>query len=52
MIAAQDTLIWTNFEEGYPQGMRGGGYVLEWSGSEYAVNGEVSGKLASSIHDF
>ncbi|MEY8739507.1 pilus assembly protein [Bacillales bacterium AN1005] len=51
-IAANNTLIWTNFEEGYPQGMRGGAYVLEWSGSEYAVNGEVSGKLASSIHDF
>ena len=51
MIAAQDTLTWTNFKEGYPQGMRGGSYVLEWSGNEYAVNGEVSGKLASSILD-
>ncbi|MDR6723127.1 hypothetical protein J2W91_001579 [Paenibacillus amylolyticus] len=51
-IAAHDTLIWTNFEEGYPQGMRGGNYVLQWIGGEHAVNGEVSGKLASSIHDF
>ncbi|KQY82192.1 hypothetical protein ASD24_16220 [Paenibacillus sp. Root52] len=52
IIAAHDTLIWTNFEEGYPQGMRGGSYILQWIGGEHAVNGEVSGKLASSIHDF
>ncbi|MBO2943085.1 pilus assembly protein [Paenibacillus sp. F411] len=51
-IPAGGSLDWKDFDEGYPQGMRGGNYVLQWIGGSYNVNGETFGKLASSTSDF
>lgn len=51
-IPAGGSLDWRNFDEGYPQGMRGGNYVLQWIGGSYNVDGETFGKLASSTSDF
>ncbi|MFI2855717.1 hypothetical protein ACH6EH_01105 [Paenibacillus sp. JSM ZJ436] len=51
-IPAGGSLDWRNFDEGYPQGMRGGNYVLQWIGGSYNVNGETFGKQASSTSDF
>ncbi|ANS75548.1 hypothetical protein AWM70_13855 [Paenibacillus yonginensis] len=51
-IPASSSLEWYNFKDGYPQGMRSGNYILQWSGGGTNVNGEVFGKLASSTTDF
>lgn len=51
-IPAGGSLDWRNFDEGYPQGMRGGNYVLQWIGGSYNVDGETFGKLALSTSDF
>ncbi|MDT3425348.1 hypothetical protein J2Z22_000864 [Paenibacillus forsythiae] len=51
-IPANDYLDWRNWLEGYPQGMRGGNYILQWSGGSYNVNGQYFGKTASSTTDF
>lgn len=42
---------WRSYENGYELGMRGGEYILQWSGSGYKVNGEYVGKTSSSISD-
>ncbi|MDT3425985.1 hypothetical protein J2Z22_001505 [Paenibacillus forsythiae] len=51
VISGKGSLTWKNFEEGYEQGMRGGGYTLQWSGGGSNVNGEFFGKTGSSISD-
>ncbi|MEK4439051.1 pilus assembly protein [Paenibacillus sp. FSL K6-2862] len=46
-IAAGESLDWINFNEGFEQGMLNGGYVLQWSGGGYSVDGEVWGSAGS-----
>lgn len=50
-IDGSSSLTWTNFEEGFEQGMRSGEYILQWSGAGYKVNGEFTGKMGSSVSD-
>lgn len=51
-IDGDSSADWINFNEGYPQGMRTGIYTLQWIGGGYNVNGQVIGKLGSSMNDF
>ncbi|MBE7681232.1 hypothetical protein GUA98_12240 [Paenibacillus sp. P13VS] len=46
-IAAGEFLDWINFYEGFEQGMLNGGYVLQWSGGGFSVDGEVWGSAGS-----
>ncbi|WP_337033857.1 hypothetical protein [Paenibacillus illinoisensis] len=46
-IAAGESLEWINFVEGFEQGVLNGGYVLQWSGGGYSVDGEVWGLAGS-----
>ncbi|MDT3425347.1 hypothetical protein J2Z22_000863 [Paenibacillus forsythiae] len=48
-IAANAALDWRSPSEGYPKGMRGGNYVLQWRSSDVNVNGEVWGICGSRI---
>jgi hypothetical protein len=46
-IAAGESLDWININEGFTQGMHTGGYLLQWSGGGYNVDGEVWGSAGS-----
>ncbi|MFK0526046.1 pilus assembly protein [Paenibacillus illinoisensis] len=46
-IAAGESLDWINFIEGFEQGVLNGGYVIQWSGGGYSVDGEVWGSAGS-----
>ena len=50
-IAAGESFDWINFKEGFTQGMNTGGYLLQWSGGGYSVNGEVWGSAGSDPDD-
>lgn len=50
-IAAGESLNWINTKEGFTQGMRTGGYLLQWSGGSYSVDGEVWGSAGSDPDD-
>ncbi|WP_145149957.1 hypothetical protein [Paenibacillus xylanexedens] len=42
-IAPGKSLNWINSKEGFTKGMSTGGYLLQWSGGGYRVEGEVWG---------
>ncbi|WP_440108869.1 pilus assembly protein [Paenibacillus sp. QZ-Y1] len=50
-IAAGESLDWINIKEGFTQGMNTGGYLLQWSGGGYSVDGEVWGSAGSDPDD-
>ncbi|MGW7157970.1 pilus assembly protein [Paenibacillus taichungensis] len=50
-IATGESLDWININEGFTQGMRTGGYLLQWSGGGYNVDGEVWGAAGSDPDD-
>lgn len=50
-IAAGESFDWINIKEGFTQGMNTGGYLLQWSGGGYSVNGEVWGSAGSEPDD-
>ncbi|WP_053781492.1 hypothetical protein [Paenibacillus xylanivorans] len=50
-IAAGESLDWININEGFTQGMHTGGYLLQWSGGGYNVDGEVWGAAGSDPDD-
>lgn len=50
-IAAGESSDWININQGFTQGMRTGGYLLQWSGGGYNVNGEVWGAAVSDPDD-
>ncbi|HBU82472.1 MULTISPECIES: hypothetical protein [Paenibacillus] len=50
-IAAGESFDWINIKEGFTQGMNTGGYLLQWSGGSYSVNGEVWGSAGSEPDD-
>ncbi|MBP1999647.1 hypothetical protein J2Z69_000666 [Paenibacillus shirakamiensis] len=39
-IQGNSTLDWRDYNEGYEKGIPEGKYILQWSGSDYVVNGE------------
>ncbi|MEK4663042.1 hypothetical protein MHH93_14150 [Priestia sp. FSL H7-0729] len=47
-IAPGETLEWINTKEGFTQGMSTGGYLLQWNGGGYRVDGEVWGSSERS----
>ncbi|GGH68555.1 hypothetical protein GCM10008014_51110 [Paenibacillus silvae] len=51
-IPGKGMITWRNFEHGYEMGLRGGDYILQWSGGGSRVNGEFSGEMGSSISVF
>jgi hypothetical protein len=51
-IDAKSSFDWKSWDDGFPQGMRTGKYIIQWSGGEHKVNGKMFGKLASLIEDF
>jgi hypothetical protein len=50
-IAPGESLNWINSKEGITQGMDTGGYLLQWSGGGYHVEGEVWGSAGSDPDD-
>ncbi|WP_440114359.1 hypothetical protein [Paenibacillus sp. QZ-Y1] len=48
-IPGKESLTWKNLENGYEQGIRGGDYMLQWSGGGSNVNGQFFGKTGSAI---
>ncbi|WP_024628680.1 hypothetical protein [Paenibacillus sp. MAEPY2] len=50
-IAAGESRDWININEGFTQGMSTGGYLLQWSGGGYSVDGEVWGSAGSDPDD-
>ncbi|MBB6022441.1 hypothetical protein HNR77_003538 [Paenibacillus sp. JGP012] len=51
-IPERGMITWRNFEHGYEMGLRGGEYILQWSGGGSRVNGAFSGKMGASSSDF
>ncbi|WP_156829551.1 hypothetical protein [Paenibacillus ginsengihumi] len=51
-IEGGGNLDWRSWEEGYPDGMRAGNYILTWSGGQHDAYGEYWGKAASQTSDF
>lgn len=47
-IAPGESLEWINTKEGFTQGMSTGGYLLQWNGGGYRVDGEVWGSSERS----
>ncbi|WP_339256747.1 hypothetical protein MKZ12_22220 [Paenibacillus sp. FSL R5-0713] len=47
-IAPGESLEWINVKEGFTQGMSTGGYLLQWNGGGYRVDGEVWGSSEQS----
>ncbi|MEK4364532.1 hypothetical protein MKX68_19070 [Paenibacillus sp. FSL M8-0212] len=50
-IAPGESLDWINSKEGFTQGMSTGGYLLQWSGGGYQVEGELWGSAGSDPDD-
>ncbi|MDR6718411.1 hypothetical protein [Paenibacillus sp. 2003] len=47
-IAPGESLEWINIKEGFTQRMSTGGYLLQWNGGGYLVDGEVWGSFERS----
>ncbi|WP_339297679.1 hypothetical protein MKY92_22330 [Paenibacillus sp. FSL R5-0623] len=50
-IAAGESFDWINSKEGFTKGMSTGGYLLQWSGGGYRVEGELWGSAGSDPDD-
>ncbi|MGG4401089.1 pilus assembly protein [Paenibacillus amylolyticus] len=50
-IAAGESFDWINIKEGFTQGMNTGGYLLQWSGGGYRVEGELWGSAGADPDD-